>query len=633
VLDRATLNPVTSVPLPHSWLMTCALLLGAFSYALPRLAGLGRISALVFASLLAVLVAVLVAAVPLEVLPFVQRFVALAGIGCLGLVLARLLAPPEDSSAGKALLEATPSSPSPRTESGPRGGVAGRHLPIYLAVAWWMMPLFQLFMIWDGAPGVGLAPQTLWIGTVLVIALAGLGVWHGITNSKLNTQHSKLPQYALVIFAIAAGAHLTYNIWYAFTRSAPDFWILFRGAREWARGGSLYDINAVLTNHFGHVFKVPPFYGMLFVPFVFGEGLTVLFFHRVINTVLIAVTALAWLRMWRLPIVSLAGASVLILINFRPLADTIAYGQIDLVLLLLLTLALWALRAEASGLRLETRDSEQPNAVRGSTAPSSAGLKPLASSLSAGFLIALGTLFKIYPVVLLAFIVIKRRWYALAGFALGMLVCNGLAIAVMGVEMHRVYLTQVVPNIGGTTSWVENQTISGVMARLLDSPREADIFTDPALRLLGTGLSGLVVLFACALALRPARSDSTLFALQYGMFLLLMVLTVPAAWMHYETLLFIPFAALLLHLRERQVPLPRATLLALSFALIAYGNQWSFYDGTIMGALTIAGVSYKFYGMLLLGGLLSYELLLGWQPAILPRLAPRMLQRQQGADL
>jgi hypothetical protein len=94
--------------------------------------------------------------------------------------------------------------------------------------------------------------------------------------------------------------------------------------------------------------------------------------------------------------------------------------------------------------------------------------------------------------------------------------------------------------------------------------------------------------------------------------------------MHYETLLFVPFAALLLHLRDRQVSLPRAALLAISFALIAYGNQWSFYDGTIMGALTIAGVSYKFYGMLLLGGLLAGELLRSWQPLALLRPTPIM---------
>jgi hypothetical protein len=194
----------------------------------------------------------------------------------------------------------------------------------------------------------------------------------------------------------------------------------------------------------------------------------------------------------------------------------------------------------------------------------------------------------------------------------------------MGWEMHRIYLFQVVPHIGGTTSWVENQTISGFVARLLDSPREADIFADSALRLLGTAISGMVVLLACALTLRPAPRDSTLYALQYGQFLLLMVLTVPAAWMHYETLLFVPFGALLLHLRGRLVSLPRAALLAVSFALIAYGNQWSFYDGTIMGTLTIAGVSYKFYGMLLLGGLVASELLYGWEPLALPRPTPRL---------
>jgi hypothetical protein len=64
-----------------------------------------------------------------------------------------------------------------------------------------------------------------------------------------------------------------------------------------------------------------------------------------------------------------------------------------------------------------------------------------------------------------------------------------------------------------------------------------------------------------------------------------------------------------LHLHDREVGLPRAAVLALSFALIAYGNQWSFYDGTIMGVLTIAGSSYKFYGMLLLGGVLAGMLL------------------------
>ncbi len=181
----------------------------------------------------------------------------------------------------------------------------------------------------------------------------------------------------------------------------------------------------------------------------------------------------------------------------------------------------------------------------------------------------------------------------------------------MGWEMHRIYLTQVLPNIDGTTPWVENQTISAFFARLAAPPTDGEIFRGRSLALLGTLASGLAGLLGCALALPPAAPRSTAYALQYGQFLLLMVLVVPAAWMHYETLLFVPFAALLLHLRPGGTSLPRAAALAAAFALIGYGNQWSFYDGTVMGVLTVAGVSYKFYGMLLLGGVIVAELLPG----------------------
>jgi hypothetical protein len=486
--------------------------------------------------------------------------------------------------------------------------VSGADLPIYLAVAWWMGPLFQAILTADGAQGVSPPVPTVWIGSILALGLAGVCAlrWyrrtnHPFTRSPLHpltpSPAHPLTAWALALFAAAAVAHLGYMLWFAFGRQGPDFWILFKGAREWARGGSLYDLAAIATNHFGHVFKVPPFYGMLFVPFVFQDGERILLFHRVVNAILICATALAWFRMWGLRLFSAAGAGVLVLLNFRPFADTLAFGQIDLALLLILTLALWALRAG--------RDT------------------------AAGVLVALGTLFKIYPVILLAFFAAKGRWRALAGFALGMLLFNALSVAVMGWEMHRVYLTEVLPNIGGTSAWVENQTISGFIARFAAPPTDAVIFGNRALALLATVVSGVVALVGCVLALGEARPRDTAYALQYGVFLLLMVLVVPAAWMHYETLLFVPFGALLLHLRDRAVPLPRAAMLALSFALIAYGNQLSFYTGTVMGILTIAGVSYKFYGMLLLGGALVATLLEERAPLRLPlRLPVGMWQRQ-----
>lgn len=567
VLDQVTLTPLASGPLiPSLWLLGWAAALGLCAYALARWLGLRRASSAGAAVALPALLAIGIAVRPLEVLPFVQRIAALLALAALGVGIARLLAPARRTGERRLV-------------------VRGADLPIYLAAMWWMAPLFQLFQNADGMPDIAPGIPTMWIGGAIILALLALGGWYAVRGRALPQEQSHLgiSRAALIIFTIAAVANLIYMISFAFGRQGPDFWILFKGARDWARGGSLYDLEAVRTNHFGKVFKVPPFYGMLFVPWVFGDGERVLFFHRVLNCILLTATFAAWVRMWGLRVVSVGTAGALILLNFRPLTDTMAYGQIDLALLLTLTLALWALRGE--------RD------------------------ILAGVLIALGTLFKIYPVLLLAFLVAKRRWRGLAGFALGMLMFNGVAVAVMGWEMHRIYLTEVLPNIGGTTSWVENQTISAFITRFVSTPAEAEIFQNRALALLGLGISGLVGLLGCVLALPPARSRSTSFALQYAQFPLLMVLVVPAAWMHYETLLFLPFGALLLHLRDREVSLGQACALALAYTLTSYGNQWSFYGGPVMGFLTVLGVSYKFYGMLLLGGVLAATLLRERAPA------------------
>ncbi|MCS6881153.1 MAG: DUF2029 domain-containing protein [Chloroflexaceae bacterium] len=576
VVFDATLMPLRGALLPDLWLAMCALGAGALAYATLRLAGAGSRLALASACAGAALIALGVALRPLEVLPYLGHFAAIAIVACLGVLIVRLIVP------------LAPADSRPPGKSEARLLVVGEHAAIVLAVAYWMAILYQQFMVWDGATALGPSPWTVGVGVALAGAL-GLGgpLWWALRGCRLPPRERRIrgAQIALVVLAGAAGIHLSWSLWYAFTRQAPDFWILFRGARAWVHGGSLYDLEAVATNHFGHVFKVPPFYGMFFVPLVRAfDGQSVLVAHRVMNVALIIATALLWLRMWRIPLISLSAAALLIVFNFRPLADTIAFGQIDLVLLVVLTAALWALREERDGL--------------------------------AGALVALGALFKLYPVILLVFFALKRRWAGLWGFVLGMLLFNGIAVAVMGWEMHRVYLFDVLPKIGGTTAWIENQTLTGFVARLAASPMSATIFQDQTLRLLGMALSAGVALAVCALALIPFDRRSPAFALQYGLFLLLMVLCVPAAWMHYETLLVIPFAAMLLRLWGQRTPLGYMLALGLSFALIAYGNQWSFFNGTVTGVLSLLGISYKLYGMLLLGFLSSAALLAARRPVV-----------------
>lgn len=525
---------------------------------------------------------------PMDVAPFTMR---LAGLCTLGAIYGISVALLKDEPSWVSLLRLT----------------------MMMGVAYWLMPIYQIIMTIDGVRSVSPYPPTLWTGGAGLLAIV-----IGLIVLYVREQMHHWTTLVLGVLAIAAVARLVIMLefvmdtsgvaaicvliglgwvvlstfvkpWQAAVsavvalvaiiglaaqfdpwlgRSGPDFWILFKGAREWFRGGSLYNLAGIEENHFGHSFKVPPFYGMLFVPFVQQDGLMILFWHRMMNMVLMITTIWVMLRAFDIRLFSAGGAALIMLFAMRPLADTVAYGQIDIVLLLLLTLALVASQRGYDG--------------------------------TAGALIALATLFKLYPVLLLAFFFAKKQWRAIAGFAIAMLVLNGIAIAVMGWEMHRVYLFEVIPRIRGGTSWVENQTLNGFLSRLFAPDISATIFEHPIVTI-GTYVGfGLSVVGATLLAWQQAERSSPRYMLHYGIFVILLVLTVPAAWMHYQTVTILTFASLLVYAGQLGLPLWRAALLGGAYALIAYGNQWSYYLNNIMGGLTVAGVSYKFYALLML---------------------------------
>jgi alpha-1,2-mannosyltransferase len=581
------------LPLLPPWWQLAAFLLGSTAtYGFFRGIGAARWLAWLFAAALVALVAWFLVERPMEIAPYTMRLAGLCGLGgLLGLATLRL-----------------------REHHNTTSWLPFLKLLILMGIAYWLMPIYQLVMTADGVRYVAPYPPTLWIAgggaallavgltfladsgrlhqwqrlVVVVLALAalarlfimlefvmdnsgvavltlGMGLLWVAASYRLPLW--SIPITGLLTVAVVVLLASQFDPWQG--RGGPDFWILFKGARNWFRGGSLYDLKAVHENHFGHVFKVPPFYGMLFLPFVQQDGLTILFWHRIINMLLLSAILLILLRSFAIRLVSPMGAALLLVFAMRAVADTVAFGQIDILLLLLLTLALVASRRGSDGL--------------------------------AGAAIALGTLFKLYPVLLLAFFLVKRQWRGFVGFAVAMLVCNGIALLVMGWEMHRVYLFEVIPNIGGGTSWVENQTLNGFLSRIFASDITSTIYEHPIVTMATYIGFGVAVVAAMLLSLRRAERTSARYAIQFALYVVLMVFVVPAAWMHYQTILILPFVAVLLSAWEGGgFPRWRAALVALAYGLIAYGNQWSFYLGDIMGGLTVFGVSFKFYGMLLL---------------------------------
>lgn len=558
VLLGASLQPTATRPMvPPTWQLASWLLLAACGYGALR--GLGLRASLAWGTmtLALLLLAWGQSQAPLQFAPFTQRLAALTALAAAYGLGVHLLYRRQARS-----VPAEHAFPAPATL-----------LPVLLlmGLAFWLMPLFQLVMTADGVGGVRPGVPTMVIGGVgLLAALAGT-YW-------LRDQPVERRQHWLVaVLAVAALLHLVAMIQFAFTRQAPDFWILYKAVRDWRQGAPLYNIAGIELNHFGHTFKVPPFYGMLFLPFTNTAGEVVVVWHRVFNLVLLVGTVLTWFWAYRVRPLSLLGVGLLLAYNMRPIADTIAFGQIDIALLALLVAALVALQRGRDGW--------------------------------AGAAIALGTLFKLYPAVLLAFFVVKGRWRALLGFAAAMVVLNGLAVAVMGWEVHRVYLFEVLPRIGGGTAWVENQTLNGFLSRLAGGEIASNVYRNPLVSLATYGGFLLALGVASLVALQPAERTSPRFMLQYGQFMILMVLFVPAAWMHYATITVVAFVAVLFEAHEQPLTRWRAALFGLAYALIAYGNQWSFYGGIVMGPLTLLGISYKFYGLLLLAAVVTGPLL------------------------
>jgi hypothetical protein len=202
----------------------------------------------------------------------------------------------------------------------------------------------------------------------------------------------------------------------------------------------------------------------------------------------------------------------------------------------------------------------------------------------------------------LALLLARREWRAIAWTGALLVLLNGVAMAVVGWPDHLTYATGVLPHIGGGTGWVENQTVNGFLCRLLTGTVLPRPVHESTIDLLTYASLALTLTVATLLAARTTdRPDVS--ALQFGLFPLLMVLAVPAAWIHYETIVIFPLLALVWSAALEPFSPGEAFTGALGFGLVAYGNQWSFFDGTWSPGLPLLALSREWFGLLLLFGL------------------------------
>src|SRR5438093_6479374 len=278
---------------------------------------------------------------------------------------------------------------------------------------------------------------------------------------------------------------------------------------------------------------------------------------------------------------------IAVLLICSPFREQVSQGQLNLVILLLITGA-WA--CERSG-----------------------------HPLLAGALLGAFAAIKLFPGFLFVYFLIRRQWKVIAAGVASFVLVTGVSVAVMGVGTYHGYIADVMPEVQRLqSSWI-NVSIPGLWAKLFDPRNPLDrvqpLWRSPMLARLTTWASQLFVVAVLYLAIRRARTRAEQ-DVAFGLTVTAMLLVSPITWHHYFLLLLLPVTLLLLSLP----PAGSARIaFLLLFSVLFFVNPLQLSDAFVPGGypngtalpvhtLTVLSLQcYALVGLFVFGVLTSRE--------------------------
>ena len=261
---------------------------------------------------------------------------------------------------------------------------------------------------------------------------------------------------------------------------------------------------------------------------------------------------------WTWTVISLAslGAALFLLLNqecdlpsalllaaaaviYEPLASHFHFAQAQLTILLLLTLAMRSLR-------------------RGHEA-------------AAGLTLAVASLLRLFPLIFVGYLLMRRKWQALLFMGLALAVGAAITWGFLGTTRAQGFFQMVDP-LSRQLKVPANMSLGALVSRPfwpLAGPLHPSIELG---RRMAVGLAELVIVTLTILAGAKrgwtADEDDAVF----GLWVVTMVLLTPTAWGHYLVLLFLPFAVLV-RAAARGAASARAICLAVGSYLLTQASM------------------------------------------------------------
>jgi len=303
-----------------------------------------------------------------------------------------------------------------------------------------------------------------------------------------------------------------------------DFRIFFEAVARAEETGQLYASDR--PDFFlpgSAVYKFPPPFAATLTPFTEYDWLPVAKLFVVVNLFLLAcVLTVFWRSVrpqgWRWVLVSL------VFLNWQPFWETLLGVQLEIGILLLLTLGLASVRT--------------------------------GRFLTSGAAVGVAAAFKVYPVFLLSYFVLWRRWRGLVGAVIGGGGALLVATVVISLGESIRYFVEILPRLGGTSLSPENLSLVAQISRVFVGPSGIrDLFGDAntnqilestpqgiwVFGFLVTGLSTVLIGSSVAAVHRARKADcQQREALSWCMAICLLVILIPSSWVDYQTLLVLP---------------------------------------------------------------------------------------------
>lgn len=366
-----------------------------------------------------------------------------------------------------------------------------------------------------------------------------------------------------------------------------DFSIYFSAAQNLYNGQPIYDFKAASEMPNGPVYKYPPLFAIVLAPFAAFPAWNVAAGWYLLNLALYALifvlvsNEVVQIYPQRRRVLTLLIA--LLFLNFQPTWESLIRGQLDVIILASAMIGLWLYRQRKA-------------------------------QWLGGALLAFVTMLKLYPGFLVLYLLWRRQWRAVFGFAIGFAGLTLISGLVAGWDVLWRYVIEVLSVQTAAVPYPENQSWDGFLSRFVIPAADTLWYTTIPFTPFWRWLHYACVFATLALTFlfiwqRPkAIANKRIFMLGYAASLLVMVLLWPTSWMHYQTLLLPAFALLLADqwdaTTRRWWAIP---LLALSYGLIAFGNEYTVLTPEInVDGLPRLLQSYKFFGMMILW-------LLNWQ--------------------